>query len=336
MGDAGPRVGEYFLISEQGPVGPFSALESIRPCDIDDQLGEFEVRVRQDGKYLDPPDIDLPHAGRAAGDDRWIIRVYTWAESDSAVLSEAAIADCLERGIHHDPIAMLVERGVDADTIHGDLHWVTYECDIGGAVSLRQAFDEARAVHERLLADVDRVRRATATTLEAVRDRIYGVDRLEISELLSHVGTAESPNSKGKALEDLVLRLLRSMPGFSAEVRRRNSTEEIDVEVVNDSDATFWKRSGDIILVECKNWAKPCGKDALSGLRDKMRHRRGRCNVGILISWSGFARTVRRHDARESIGDQVMLLLDRSDLEEAVSTGIEPVLRRAFLAATRE
>jgi len=78
------------------------------------------------------------------------------------------------------------------------------------------------------------------------------------------------------------------MPGI--EITQRNSfnsfhTEEIDIAVWNEKKAKGLYFLPHIILIECKNWAKPVSSNEVSWFGDKLQ-RRGR-DFGILIANNG-------------------------------------------------
>lgn len=152
--------------------------------------------------------------------------------------------------------------------------------------------------------------------------------------LLTKVETETDSDLKGKALEDLVCVLFESVSGFKVGQRARTATEEIDLHVLNESGSSRWQKEGPLIIIECKNWSSKCGKNELVQLRAKLKNRRGRCRLGFLVSWQGFANTIREELLRSSEEDLVVGLIDGSQIREAVETGdFESVLHQSWKAA---
>jgi ActR/RegA family two-component response regulator len=150
----------------------------------------------------------------------------------------------------------------------------------------------------------------------------------EIRQTWAAARTEPDANRKGKLLEDLLVLLLKTIPGFeSASPRRRNELEEIDVLVRNESADPTWTKEGSYLLVECKNWSKPAGAPELRDFAYKMEHRYGRCRLGIFVAPGGFAETVKLDLLSRRKGSLFILLLDAGGL-----TGlVEAPDRNAFL-----
>lgn len=147
--------------------------------------------------------------------------------------------------------------------------------------------------------------------------------------LLQAVETSTDAVTKGAALEGLVTALLKGIPGFEIQKGVRTMTEEIDVKVLNSHPDPRW-RDTPIILFECKNWSKVCGKNEVALFERKLENRRGRARLGFLISWGGFARTAPQELLRGSRGNTQIALLTADHLRTAVEhNDILPVLRDA-------
>jgi len=165
---------------------------------------------------------------------------------------------------------------------------------------------------ERIADEVDR----------KVRDEERRLTKWYISSLPSLLERIESePASagKGEILEVFVARLLETIPGFAIAANVRTETEEIDITVTNRSADQFWKKERQIIPVECKNLSSRCGKNELVSFKEKLINRRGRCRLGIFVSWNGFADTIDKELLRTSSGDLVIILVDGDDLRDAVA-----------------
>ena len=155
---------------------------------------------------------------------------------------------------------------------------------------------------------------------EAAR-RLSGWGELTIEQLVDQIDRQPTNDAKGRVLEELVCRLLQTVPGFQVGGRVRTETEEIDIRVTNGSDDPVWRREGALLLVECKNWSSKCGKDELVLFEKKLGNRRSRCSCGLLVSWNGFAKTVTKEMLRGSNGDLVIDLVEGRDLRAAVRGG---------------
>ena len=144
----------------------------------------------------------------------------------------------------------------------------------------------------------------------------------EIRELWSAVRSEADPQRKGKLLEDLMIRVFKTLPGFShITARAKNKDEEIDLIIRNESPDTFWSREGSqYILVECKNWSKPVGPDELVVFRNKLENRGARCRLGFFIALGGFTKGFDTHAATYRKDPLLIVPLDRADIEQLVNT----------------
>jgi len=111
--------------------------------------------------------------------------------------------------------------------------------------------------------------------------------RAEIKAVVKRLNSASTSFQKGKAFEDYICLIFKSIPGI--EIARRNEmntflTEEIDVVLWNS------KREGldflpNIILIECKNWSSAVGSEEVSYFKEKLESRS--CEYGFLIAANG-------------------------------------------------
>ena len=143
----------------------------------------------------------------------------------------------------------------------------------------------------------------------------------EFSSMLTEVGSAKTANLKGKALEKLMVALFSTIKGFKVEAGPRTKTEEIDLFVENGSDEPGLRSEGSVILVECKNWSKKCGKDEYVLFQQKMVNRRTRCTIGFLVSWKGFAKTISLERLRSTRDATLVVLLDGEQVTNAIRDG---------------
>lgn len=142
----------------------------------------------------------------------------------------------------------------------------------------------------------------------------------ELKKLLVEVETATDHDAKGKALERLAAALFGTVPGFEVLERVRTETEEIDLSISNNSHEPWLAREGAIILGECKNWSDRCGKNEFVSFREKLLNRKGRCSLGFLVSWNGFADTVTKEMLRGSREGALVVPLDGAQIRRAVET----------------
>lgn len=169
-------------------------------------------------------------------------------------------------------------------------------------VKLRNALRAARAEHLMTL---------TPSETDARLRRTWEDAKIEVD-----------PNRKGKLLEDLMVLLFKSVPGFrQAEPRRRNDVEEIDILIPNESDDPFWKKESQYILAECKHWTKPVGAPELRHLLHKMERRFGRCDLGFFIAMNGFTGTFKDALLAERKDKRLVVLITGDDLDGLVTAG---------------
>ncbi|MFD0894778.1 restriction endonuclease [Luteolibacter ambystomatis] len=145
--------------------------------------------------------------------------------------------------------------------------------------------------------------------------------RIGWRQLVDRVDASTSAADKGVALEELAAALFASVDGFGISSNVRTQTEEIDLWIENNVEKPPLAREGTEILVECKNWSGKVGKNELVVFRDKMRNRGGRCTLGFLLSWNGFADTVTKELLRGSTESLVVVLLDATAIRLAVESG---------------
>jgi len=135
------------------------------------------------------------------------------------------------------------------------------------------------------------------------------------------VSSETDPHRKGKQLEDLMVLLMKTIPGFRHTTpRRRNELEEIDVLVRNESSDPFWAREGAYILFECKNWSKPVGASELREFATKLERRYGRCRLGIFVAPGGFTEPLKLELLRRSKEEHLILLLGDTELRRWVES----------------
>jgi CheY-like chemotaxis protein len=164
---------------------------------------------------------------------------------------------------------------------------------------LRNAIEAVRAMHlaEMTPAETDAQIRAVWGSIEVEKD----------------------PNRKGKLLEDLMVWLFKTVPGFHQTTpNRQNEIEEIDLLIQNASTDAFWSKESPYLLVECKNWSNPVGVTELRSFLHKLERRFGRARLGFFVAVGGFKGTFKEALLAERRGDLMVVLIDRDALAELV------------------
>lgn len=193
---------------------------------------------------------------------------------------------------------------------------VSIQCPAKG--SLSDVLERATRIRDELTESADRVSARVGRDVADVAATLSGWGSRSLEQLVDTVETALSSDAKGRALEELVSRLFENVPGFQVTGRVRTQTEEIDITVVNGNDDPRLRKEAPLILVECKNWTTKCGKDEFVLFQSKVDNRSGRCSLGFLVSWSGFASTVTREMLRGSREDTLIVPVSGKNLRHAV------------------
>ncbi|HET6325901.1 MAG TPA: response regulator [Planctomycetaceae bacterium] len=154
---------------------------------------------------------------------------------------------------------------------------------------------------------------------------------LTTAQLARAVPHQSTSAQKGECLEELMLRLFNSCPGFEAKTRVRTKTEEIDLFILNGSNVAPWRDMGPVLLAECKNWSSKCGVPEYTHFESKVRSRYGQCKCGFFISWNGFAETFTEQRLRASREGLLIIEIEGTDAEEgAIRGSFDTVLRRLW------
>lgn len=96
---------------------------------------------------------------------------------------------------------------------------------------------------------------------------------------------------RGNALEHLVDVIVHTEEPNLTVLRKNFETdeEEIDLLLTNGLTHPFWTaHQSPFVLMECKNWSRPVGVEALRAFESKLEDRRGAARIGIFISTSGY------------------------------------------------
>lgn len=124
---------------------------------------------------------------------------------------------------------------------------------------------------------------------------------------------------KGALLEDLMVLLFGSIPGFrDIWKNRKNPLEEIDLVLRNESTDPLWHKEGYYILVECKHWTRPVGARELREFATKLRRRHGRTRLGFFTSMSDFTGGFLEEARRLGETDHLIVPIPRASLEQLV------------------
>jgi hypothetical protein len=153
------------------------------------------------------------------------------------------------------------------------------------------------------LADHHDWRRGLEESLEELRG--YGIDRARLRELADELGTLDAmdnPNARGLKLEPFIRELLAAH-GFEVEKGKHREGEQVDLIVHRPIRA----------LVECRWYADPVGRPAITELIGKLTRDRPAIVSGVYVSMSGFT-VPAETEARANARDRVVVLLDRADV----------------------
>lgn len=140
----------------------------------------------------------------------------------------------------------------------------------------------------------------------------------EAQGLWTQVNSETNSQRKGQRLEDLMQLLLRSIPGFVVTSRKRGLDEEIDLIVRNEATDPWWGKEGPYLLVECKNWSRPCDPKELSHFVDKPRSRFDRAKLGFFVAAGGFTKGFDSWLGKRRESNLLVVPIDHTDLERLV------------------
>lgn len=194
----------------------------------------------------------------------------------------------------------------------------------GSSESVRRAFEKGAydfLEKSRLLEPLLLAKARNAVEAIGAR-RLSGIDvtetETEIREAWKALDEPPDPNVRGRALEILLTRIFKTIPGFrSVDSNLRNALEEFDLTIRNESEDPFWKRESLYLLVECKNWSKPVGVDQLCRFLDKLP-RFGRVRLGMFIAPGGVTEPFRTELRSRRREDTLVMVLEREHLEALV------------------
>ena len=194
---------------------------------------------------------------------------------------------------------------------------LSYDCT-GLPDNLSDAYKAGLVRQKNLEEAAESVSQKAGIEAAEAAQRTSGWGSHSFDDLVNIVETAKTSDDKGRSLEELIARLLASIPGFTVTGRIRTETEEIDISVLNGSADPRFAREGAVILVECKNWSAKCGKNEFVVFKEKIENRKGRCTLGFLVSWNGFKETITKEMLRASHEHLLVVPIDGKQIREAV------------------
>ncbi|MCA9705652.1 MAG: response regulator [Myxococcales bacterium] len=174
-----------------------------------------------------------------------------------------------------------------------------------------------------------RVKVEHAMELQRQRWLVHASDA-EAQDLWAQLGAEANSHRKGRLLEDLMELLLKSIPGFIVTARKRGLDEELDLMVRNETADPWWSKEGSYLLVECKNWSRPCDPKELSHLLGKLQHRFGRAKLGFFVAAGGFTRGFRSWLVSERKSEHLVVPIDRADLQRLVEAADRSEMLKAL------
>ena len=226
----------------------------------------------------------------------------------------------------------LVRRAVEARSrYHGDVELSDYDDD--GAyihlsfsikcneINLARAYHHIRKICDELETTAENASDQVGKRLAEIAGRLSGWGSGNLDLLVDTVEKAPTSDQRGRSLEELTVRLFETIPGLTVTSRIRTATEEIDISVLNDSQDPRFRREAAVLLVECKNWNEKCGKNEFVLFKQKIENRSGRCTLGFLISWNGFASTVTKELLRGSKEQVLVVPITGKEIKMAVQDG---------------
>lgn len=176
-----------------------------------------------------------------------------------------------------------------------------------------------------------KIRNALEPAREArISALINGARERGLKDLWQRVQTETQRARKGPLLEELLLILFRSIPGFAeTHPNVRSRDEEIDLVVLNRSDDLAWQKESSLFLIESKNWQGKVDRREIDILRGKMQRRGGRCRLAFLVAPGGL--TLPAQDAiKHSSQDEIIVPVTKERLDDLVQIG-DPQARSKLL-----
>lgn len=126
---------------------------------------------------------------------------------------------------------------------------------------------------------------------------------------------------KGTLLEDLLVALLRGIPGVREVIPRlRTNVEELDV-VVATNGTGVWSpfQAAPYVVVECKNWSSPVGRRELDVLIRSLQRRHGMARLGLFVAWNGVSKPFTMTAMHDHDPDHLVVIIDRHQLGDWIA-----------------
>lgn len=149
--------------------------------------------------------------------------------------------------------------------------------------------------------------------------------KTQCADILQECVRGTSKPAKGRALEHLTEILFTSNNSLDM-VDKRVSTgdEEIDLVIKNNIDRPFWLAfQSPLFFVECKNWNDPVGARELRDFEMKLQNHSALAKVGFFVAVNGFTAGVREELKRAGREQYHIVLIDRGDIEDYVSSDVD-------------
>jgi len=177
---------------------------------------------------------------------------------------------------------------------------------------------------EKILKSKENVIKILNKKITSMEKQDIKVNRFNISTFNDHIvkiENAKTNDEKKDTLENFADYFVSLFDDWKVVNKNlRTEAEEIDIMIQNNVLGVKW---GDPILVECKNWSKPIGKDEIVLFLDKLMIQK--CLVGILISKNGITGTetsdagLRVREALWGKGIRI-IVLTLNDLKNVTNT----------------
>lgn len=156
---------------------------------------------------------------------------------------------------------------------------------------------------------------------------LYIINPVYSQLLLKSIKEPSGSKIDGTELEHFASYMLGSIPGFEVELRKQTKDYHFDGFIRNRGPRLDFRADlGNYILVECKDWTKPAGVDAISHFAFKLQVHD--CRAGILFSKSGITGTSGGEEGDPRYGaltllksyhhaGRIIMVLDENDFKEA-------------------
>ena len=219
----------------------------------------------------------------------------------------------------------------------GDWCHLHYDIAIPDTIEhFEEAFSYAKEIEEWIDNTLLSTQTEFGKKVGEIRERYNSISMLEFPELIDKTLTAKNATDKGKYLEELIAKFFAQVNGFEVIERKRTKTEEIDLVIKNTSDHHLWRLESPLILVECKNWDSPVGKNEYVVFREKLENRRGRATLGFFVSANGFTKTFYDEDLRNTKSNLLIIPIELKTIIEIIERqkDFTEELQRLYVAAT--